>query len=278
MTWALTTRAVVAYRERGYHTPIRVMPEADARALSGWVERLEAERPALHRKCDLKAQMIVPWIDDLTRRPELVEPISQLLGPDLVCWNASFRVKRNDGRHHAGWHQDTKYIDLRPTGAIAFFALSDCSRAAGCLRAIPGTHRGAILAHEDTGNPDSILTRGQYITEEINEDSAVDIALRPGEAALFDHGIVHGSGPNTTAGRRIGMILGYFATRSRPVNGSVMSGMVVRGRDRHGFFRADPRPDDEFTDSALAAHRAAVEAQTRELLFEGSARAPIALV
>ena len=277
MTPALTAGEVAAYRERGYHTPIRVMPEADARALCGWVERLEAERPALYRKCDLKAQMIVPWIDDLTRRPELLEPISQLLGPDLMCWNASFRVKRNDGRHHAGWHQDTKYIDLQPPGAIAFVALSDCSRAAGCLRAIPGTQRGGILAHEDTGNPDSILTRGQYITEAIDEDSAADLALRPGEAALFDHGIVHGSGPNTTGGRRVGMILGYFATHSRPVNGSVMSGMVVRGTDGYGYFRADPRPDDEFTESALDAHRAAIEAQTRELLFEGSARIPVAL-
>jgi hypothetical protein len=274
---ALTSGEIAAYRERGYHTPIRVMPAAEARSLRDWVERLEAGQPALYRKCDLKAQMIVPWIDELTRRAELVEPIGQLLGPDLVCWNASFRIKRNDGRHHAGWHQDTKYIDLRPPGAIAFIALSDCSPAAGCVRAIPGTHRGAILAHEDTENSDSILTRGQYITEAIDEDCAVDLALRPGEAALFDHGIVHGSGPNTTGARRIGMILGYFATQARPVNGSVMSGMVVRGTDRHGYFRADARPGGEFSESALAAHQAAVEAQTRELLFAGSARVPIAL-
>ncbi len=277
MTRALTSEDVAAYRERGYHTPIRVIAEEEARALRDWVERLEAGEPGLYRKCDLKAQMIVPWIDDLTRRAELVEPIGQLLGPDLVCWNASFRIKRNDGRHHAGWHQDTKYIDLQPPGAIAFIALSDCSPAAGCVCAIPGTHRGPILAHEDTGNPDSILTRGQYITEAIEEDRAVDLALRPGEAALFDHGIVHGSGPNTTGERRIGMILGYFATHARPVNGSVMSGMVVRGTDEHGYFRADQRPDGEFTESALAAHQAVVEAQTRELLFEGSARVPIAL-
>jgi non-heme Fe2+,alpha-ketoglutarate-dependent halogenase len=273
----LSEEAVRDYRARGFHTPIRVMDEAEALERRRWVERLEAEQPDLYRKCDLKAQMLVPWIDDLTRKPELLEPISRLLGPNLICWNASFRIKRNDGRHHAGWHQDTRYIDLQPPGVIAFVALSDCSREAGCLRAIPGTHRGPILNHQDSASADSILTRGQFITDPLDEDSAVDLALKPGEVALFDHGIVHGSGPNTSSDRRIGMILGYFAPHSRPVNGSTMSGMVVQGDDEYGFFRPDPRPSGEFADSALAAHRAAVEAQTRELLFAGSERKPIAL-
>jgi len=273
----LSEEQVRDYRERGYHVPIRVMSEEEALERRRWVERLEAEDNALYRKCDLKAQMIVPWIDELIRKPELLEPISRLLGPNLICWNASFRIKRNDGRHHAGWHQDTRYINLQPPGVIAFVALSDCSREAGCVRAIPGTHRGPILNHADTENADSILTRGQYITDPIDTDSAVDLALRPGEAALFDHGIVHGSGPNISGDRRIGMILGYFAPHSRPVNGSTMSGMVVQGADEYRFFRADARPDGEFTESALAAHRATVEAQTRELLFEGSGRKPVAL-
>lgn len=273
----LSEEQVRDYRARGYHTPIRVMDEAEASERRRWVERIEADQPDLYKKCDLKAQMLVPWIDDLTRKPELLEPISRLLGPNLICWNASFRIKRNDGRHHAGWHQDTRYIDLQPPGVIAFVALSDCSREAGCLRAIPGTHRGPVLNHADSTSADSILTRGQFITDPLAEDSAVDLVLKPGEVALFDHGIVHGSGPNTSGARRIGMILGYFAPHSRPVNGSTMSGMVVQGEDEYGFFRADVRPDGEFAESALAAHRVAVEAQTRELLFAGSERKPVAL-
>ena len=273
----LSEEQVRDYRALGYHVPIRVMDEEEALERRRWVERLEAERPELYRRCDLKAQMIVPWIDDLTRKPELLEPIARLLGPNLICWNASFRIKRNDGRHHAGWHQDTRYINLQPPGVIAFVALSDCSPEAGCLRAIPGTHRGPILDHTDSESADSILTRGQYITDPLDLDSAVDLALKPGEVALFDHGIVHGSGPNTTGARRIGMILGYFAPHSRPVNGSTMSGMVVQGEDEYRFFKPDARPSKEFEDSALAAHREAIEAQTRELLFAGSERKPIAL-
>lgn len=274
---ALSAEAIAAYRANGFHLPFRAMSEEDALSCRRRIERFEGEEPDAVGKLDLKCNLLFPWIDGVTRTPRLLDALEDLLGPNLLCWNASVRNKKARSPTYAGWHQDTRYIQIRPTGTIAFLALSPANGESGTVSVIPGSHKWDVLPHADTHDKDSILTRGQYITAAFDQSQAVPLDLKPGECAFFDHNIVHSSGPNRTDDRRLVMLIGYYATHSKPLDGRRVSAFVVRGADEHGHFDADRQPVEAFGPAEQAAHRGAVEVQTKKLLFEGSDRTSIAL-
>jgi hypothetical protein len=70
--------------------------------------------------------------------------------------------------------------------------------------------------------------------------------------------LVHGSRPNHSNDRRIGVAIRYMPphvhqTRFRD------SAMLVRGRDTIGNFDPEPRPQADMDEAALAAHKDAVD-------------------
>ncbi len=274
---ALTDKEIAAYRANGFHAPLRVMSEEDALEYRRHLERIEAERPESLNKLDLKGNLLLPWMDRITRTPRMLDALEDIMGPNLLCWNASVRNKKAKSPTYAGWHQDTRYITIRPTGTIAFLALSPTNTDSGTVSVVPGSHKWDVLPHEDTHDKDSILTRGQYITAEFDKSSIAPLQLRPGECGFFDHNIVHSSGPNHTNDRRLVMLMGYFATKSKPMDDRRVSAFVVRGTDEYRYFDADRAPVEEFGPAELAAHREAVEVQAKKILYKDSDRQAIAL-
>lgn len=277
MAGSLSAEAVAGYRARGFHFPVPLLEPAEAARRLAWVDDVRAGDPHRAQKLDLKANLLVPWIDALIRRPALVDAVESLLGPDILCWNANFRFKQPDGRAHAGWHQDTRYIRIKPSGVIALLALSPCTPDSGCLRVVPGSHDWPVLAHRDTENPDSILTRGQYITDSFDDSAAQDMVLAPGEVGLFDHNLVHSSGPNSTDGWRTILLAGFFKTGAVPETARRLTATLVRGTDRHHHFDSEERPSAPFAPRALAAHEAGARAMAEAMLYRGSARRTIAV-
>ena len=184
------------FREAGYCGPIRAMSAAEAGHYRAELERFERRWPQERHMLDQGASLLCPWIDEFTRLHDLLDPMEDLLGPNLLVWGVSLRLKEADGKTFAGWHQDTAYCDIRPIVVIAALALSDCSEEAGCLRVIPGSHRGALLPHREHFGSDSLLTREQQIDAPIDEDAAVSLPMAAGEAVFFNNAICHSSGPN----------------------------------------------------------------------------------
>ena len=64
-------------------------------------------------------------------------------------------------------------------------ALSTSNVASGCMRYLPGSHRGPDLPHRETYHDDNMLTRGQEITDGIDESKAMNVELEPGEGSIF---------------------------------------------------------------------------------------------
>ncbi len=272
-----STPEAAAFRANGYHFPLRLMSEAEAEACRKRVEDFERAHPDAVGKLDLKVNLLFPWVDALTRHPVLLDAVEAILGPDLICWNASFRNKKARSPTYAGWHQDTRYITVRPPGVIAMIALTPANARSGTVRVIPGSNNWDVLPHRDTHDKDSLLTRGQYITSEFDSSKSVDLALRPGEVGFFHHNTVHSSGSNDSDVRRLIMLVGYFATHSKPLDGKRVTAFTVRGHDAYGHFDLDRRPVEDYGPGEIAAHRAAVEVQTQNVLFAGSDRTSIAL-
>ena len=198
-----------------------------------------------------------------------------MLGPNLLCWGVSLRVKEPGSPAFAGWHQDTAYCDIKPIVVIALIALSECSEASGPLRVIPSSHNGPLLPHNEHFGTNSLLTREQEISTGLDEARGVTLPMAAGEMVFFNNAICHSSRPNLSDDRRVLMLIEYMPTHAYQ-HEPRESAMLVSGHDEYGNFDVDPRPTDEMSDAARAAWRRKVEVQA-SVLYRGAMHPPRAL-
>ena len=77
------------------------------------LERFEAEqgRP-VHGPQRSKSHLLFKWVDDLMRHPRILDPVEDLIGPDLLCWNTIFQIKEAHSPGFVSGHQDACYRGL----------------------------------------------------------------------------------------------------------------------------------------------------------------------
>ena len=272
----MTSNDVAAFfEEHGYWQPVQVLSEHEAFQLRQLVERFEREHPDAVGKLDLKATLLFPWLDRLSRHPAIMQTLEPLIGPNVLCHSAAFRNKAPDGRTFVSWHQDTTYERIDPFKVAFWISITPATVTNGCLKVVSGSHRWRQLEHAEANNPDSMLTRGHYICEQFDEASAIDIELSPGQGMAFHYGLVHASAPNYSDDRRMAVFFDYIATTATKA-GSRESALLVHGVDEAGNFDHERPPHEEFGAAEIAEHRAAVERLTANT-YVGSDRLPEAL-
>lgn len=272
MPKTLTKEAVEHFHNHGFLSPIPVLSSEEVSHFRSCLERFEALYPDDVKKLKSKSHLLCPWVEEIARHPSILDVYEDLIGPNILCYSMAFRIKDPDAKTHAGWHQDGAYNPIKPILVIGALALAECSVSHGCLKVIPGTHKTGVRPHTDTGNPDSILSRGQYISADIDETKAVDIVLKPGEIGLFNAGIIHSSGVNESNERRIIVLVEMMPTHTE-VRAHRDSAMLVRGTDTYRHVDVDPAPKVEFGPEELAAWRFATK-KTGKNVFAGSPIAP----
>lgn len=262
----LSPEAQRFYRDNGYYFPVRVMSAAEA---AGYRARLEAHEAAiggpLQSNMRHKVHLLFTWADALIRHPRVLDAIEDLIGPNILCWTTNFFIKEPMNPSFVSWHQDSTYWGLEPPDVVtAWFALSDAPVESGAMKFLPGSHKWDQVPHRDTFHEHNLLTRGQEIAVEVDESQGVAVPLAAGEMSLHHVRLVHGSAPNTTANRRIGLAIRYVPTHVRQVRGRD-GGTLVRGVDAFGHFEPEPAPKADLDADALAAHARAVERQVAHL-------------
>ncbi|MDH4094942.1 MAG: phytanoyl-CoA dioxygenase family protein [Betaproteobacteria bacterium] len=269
---ALSTQEVEQYHRDGYVCPVPVMSAPEAHGLRRQLEAVEARQGGkLEAAQRSRAFLLFKWLDDLIRDPRVLDPIEQLIGPDILCWSTIFWIKDAGSKSFVGWHQDNTYWGLSSRNVItAWFAISDASVDAGCMKVMPRTHLGETLRHEDTYHQDNMLTRGQVIPG-LDESRAVVMPLRAGEMSLHNYCLAHGSGPNVSPDRRIGVSMHFMPPATKQVVGAWDCAALVRGEDRFGNFALTPKPVGDFDPEAVAFHAQAAKAM-REVLYAGAER------
>jgi len=256
------------YQHEGVLFPLRVLEEHQAAEALSRFAKIESERAGrLPPSLNAKPHLLIPWAWDIVHDTRILDAVEDLLGPDILCWASSFVVKNaRDGRYVA-WHQDATYWGLSsPDAVTAWIALTPSTKQNGCVRFLSGTHRTA-RPHIDTRDSMNLLGRRESVAEVIDETSAIDAELRPGEASLHDALILHGSQPNQTDGRRIGFSVRYIPASVRHVGPGRNSATLVRGRD-HGGFDLEVEPEGEFHPAAMARHKD-VFRRAMSTIFEG---------
>ena len=196
---------------------------------------------------------------------------AHMIGPDILCWNSIFWIKEAGSPSYVGWHQDLEYWGLDNDELVsAWIALSPASEAAGAMSVLPGSHR-ELLAHNETYHAHNMLTRGQELKIDVSEREVASMALEPGQMSMHNVRLAHGSGPNTTDDRRIGLSLQYMPTRTKQRLVDWDFATLVRGTDTYGHFELTPRPQRDFDPVAVEFHQRAGVA-LRELLYQGAER------
>jgi len=266
----LSTEQVEHYRTHGWIAPIDIMSPEEAAANLAALESAEAAYPSdLNPEHRNNAHLAFPFLADLAIDPRIVDCASALVGPDISLWSTVLFIKEPDSSAFVSWHQDAFYMGLETSNFVtAWLALSPSTVDSGCVSVIPESHR-RLADHTDTFGADNILTRGQEVAE-IDPSTAVHLELQPGQMSLHHPWLIHGSQPNRSSRRRVGLALqSYLGGDVTPLRGEHHV-LPVRGAPPAASFHEVARPDSPCSararDTRSRANRALAS-----VLYDGSA-------
>ena len=267
----LSAEAVAAYERDGFCFPIQAISVAEARSIRADAEAAEQHFAEQGERLRHRPHLLVTALDCLIRNDTVLDAVEDLIGPNILCWTSLFFTKDAHDPAFVSWHQDSTYWGLSTAEVVtAWIALSPSTVESGAMRFAPRTHKLDQISHRDTFNEHNMLTRGQIVEHEVDEDEAVDVVLQPGEASLHHVRLIHGSGPNRSDDRRIGFAVRYIPTHVRNVVGRDYAALV-RGVDAYGHFDTERRPERDLEPEALAAYEAA-NASHNAVLYAGAAQ------
>ena len=267
---ALTPQQQLHYNEKGYYFPIKVLSENEVADFRGrfedYVDQREERLKSLlqrdRRNYFTDLHLCMEWVYRIVSNPIVLDAVESILGPNLLVWGAQWFPKLPSEKAYVSWHQDGTYWGLHPPSVTtAWIAFTESNMENGCMRVVPGTHKFPLLPQRETYAANNMLSRGQEIAVEVDEQQAVDLVLRPGEMSLHHIGIIHGSGPNQSKGPRIGLAIRYIAPEVKQSGRERDVAMLVRGKDEYGNFKlvTPPERDESPEESAVLA-----EAQRRK--------------
>jgi ectoine hydroxylase-related dioxygenase (phytanoyl-CoA dioxygenase family) len=188
------------------------------------------------------------WVYDLATTPAILDIVERILGPDILLWATHCWYKEPRSGKSIPWHQDASYWPMEPRKTItAWIALGPCTRANGCLRIIPGSHRQGEVAQVAVADPRSWFSKAADPAS-VDAARAVDLVMEPGMVTFFNEATLHGSAANDSDMPRLAMSCRFTAPDVRFLMdrwndpGRVRT-TLVRGADRlhlNDAIRLDP--------------------------------------
>ncbi|MEX2632369.1 MAG: phytanoyl-CoA dioxygenase family protein [Tistlia sp.] len=268
----LSQEALEQYERDGFYFPLRAMT---AEAAQHYRQRLEAYERTIGSPINSnyrhKVHLLFTWANELVHHPTILDAAEDVLGPNLLCWTTNFFIKEPHTSDYVSWHQDSTYWGLSSDEVMtAWVALSDAPVESGAMKFWPGSHKHDQFEHRDTFHENNLLSRGQEIAVDVPADQGVLVPLSAGEFSLHHVKLVHGSEPNRTDDRRIGLAIRYIPTHVRQLKADD-SAMLVRGVDTYNNFAAEPEPVQDLDAAALASHADAIDRQVKAL-YQGTDR------
>src|SRR5689334_6536279 len=257
----LSEAEVARYERDGFLFPIEAFSREAAQCYLDALEAFERrDGREFGKGHNFKPHLLFRWVDEIVHHPSVLDPVEDLIGPDIRLFHLSIWPKHAHDPAHVSWHQDATYFGLEPPVQVtAWIALTEASIEAGCMEVIPGSHRLGQLHHaEHSEATHNLLSRGQTITAGVDTSRTEFMPVRAGQFSLHHTLLVHNSRPNHSADRRIGLGLSYIPTHVRCSSRTRLTAMLVRGTDRFGHFDDEPRPRVDFGATEQAAHADAV--------------------
>ena len=251
------------YNDQGYLSGIDVTNADEAAEHRRQLEQAEQQIGSLHYLA--KVHTILTSPAKLVSHPRILDVVEQLIGPDILIYNATYIIKEANSKSYVSWHQDLTYWGLDSDDQVSvWLALSDASESSGCMRMIPGSHRLGrqhhILGEDDDNN---VLFQSQWVAD-IDESKAVAAELKPGQAS-FHHGwLLHASSPNASDDRRIGLNIQYIAPHVRQTKIPGFTALLARGVDQYHHYDSEVAATSDL-DAAAMHHRNELDRLHRDI-------------
>lgn len=177
--------------------------------------------------------------DGYAKHSRLLDWVEGFIGPDIKSVHNMLINKPPgvDGRHPL--HQDLLYFPFRPADLIVatWTALEVCTRENGCLVAVPGSHKGELLAH---GNTEwEYQNYAYFAAKDVGaHEGRVHLEMRPGDTVFFHPLLLHGSGTNRSDGfrRAVSCHFASAACKYLPEQAGLMHRpyLLVKGKEHAG--------------------------------------------
>jgi non-heme Fe2+,alpha-ketoglutarate-dependent halogenase len=251
MAGSLTQAQVEHFRREGYAFPFDAIPAAEA---ASYVAKLDSYDAILgeeaQKQLKIKAHVAAPWIVGLARNKNILDAVESLIGPDILLFGTSMFSKKARDVRFVSWHQDAAYYGLDPQQEVTcWVGLTDADTENGCMRVIPGSHLGADAVHDETYDPQNMLGRGQTIRD-IDDGKAVYMPVKAGQFSMHHERTIHGSMPNPSDRRRVGISFFYMPAHVRSTIGR-RTATLVRGTDKYGHWDPEPMPKTDLDPACM---------------------------
>ncbi|MBO9412588.1 MULTISPECIES: phytanoyl-CoA dioxygenase family protein [unclassified Ruegeria] len=280
---SLTPEQIESYWEDGYLYPLTTFSEQETSEIRAEFEQIEkdwlgADLPLpLNTYKRVNAHLVMPLAARVATDPRVLDIVQGILGPDIMVWSAEFFVKEPNTRQTVGMHQDLTYWGMgeTPDQVTAWIALSPATCDSGCMDFVRASHKNPILPHNDTYSDTNLLSRGQEIAVEVADEEKTHIELAPGQMSLH-HGLtIHGSGPNRSDDRRIGLAIRYLNPNAKQLVAERDYALLARGEDTQSNFVPVPAPETLFSPEALALYEQVRQDQSKALAEGAGSSVPL---
>ncbi|KAL1132138.1 hypothetical protein AAG570_010095 [Ranatra chinensis] len=172
--------------------------------------------------------------------PKLLDVVENFTGPNIMAMHSMLINKPPDAGTLSSTHplhQDLHYFAFRPADWIvaAWTAMERIDEENGCLKVIPGTHKGHLLPHEypEMGG---IYNKAFFEAKGyVGDKKPIPVIMDKGDTVFFHPLLIHGSGPNLSKRFRKAISCHYAASECYYVD--------IRGTSQQNAI-------DEITDGA----------------------------
>ena len=233
------------YKQNGFYSPLVLFSLEQAKIYRNYLEEVENKIGPLHYFA--KTYTMMRWVYEIAINKILLDFVEDLIGQNILLYNATFIIKEAMTKTHVSWHQDLTYwgFDDNEKQVSAWIALSNADETSGCMQMIPGSHKKGFFDHKSTNDKNNVLSRGQTVNN-VDIDKAVLCPLQPGEAS-FHHGLtLHASKPNNSKDRRIGLNFQYITPDLKQLKSKDDSALCVRGEDNYNYYKKDVIAKENF--------------------------------
>ena len=157
------------------------------------------------------------FFQELADRPEIRNPIAQLVNGDPVL--IAVETFNKPARVGSGvpYHQDNAYFCLDPPDALTLWvAIDQVTVENGAVYFIEGTHKDGVLPTRKSGVAGNSI--GMAEAPATPKEQQFCGTLNPGDATIHHCQTIHHSDPNKTDNSRLGLLFVFRGAHAKPVD------------------------------------------------------------
>ncbi|WP_072621957.1 phytanoyl-CoA dioxygenase family protein [Spirulina major] len=251
-TSSLTSADITAFRQQGFLGPFRAFAPEDMSEIRKTLTEKVLPVPSAYSPYPTHCRHLdSETVYRVCSAPNIQAKVRSLFGSNLILWSSAIFDKAPTQGHRVDvypWHQDLYNWNLEPMLSMtAWVAITAATAKNGCVEVIPGSHRKIIPPVRNTNPNNSSRFNGMSAdSAEFDASAAVPLELEPGEFVLFNERTVHGSHPNRSRNRRIG--IGVRITIPLVKTDDAFPCIPLCGQDEMGFNAYQEPPQGEPSD------------------------------